>query len=104
MQLASFPLAAIPGFPEAEVRDFTCGVGEQNLTLKVGEIPSKLDFQIRARSLPNSKLPSNHCYYKQIIPPFGRRGDLNNKNQTSEAFEVYREVDKYAMIRRLKWD
>lgn len=72
-----FPLAAIPNFPEAEVHDFTYwrGVG-QNLTLKVGEIPFKLDVQIRARSLPNSKLPSNHWYYKQVIPPFGRRRGL----------------------------
>lgn len=104
MRLASFPLAAIPSFPEAEVRDFTWGGGGQNLTLKMGEVPSKLDIQIHARSLPNSKLPSNHWYYKQVIPPFGRREDLNNKSQTSEAFEVYREVGKYAMIRRLKWD
>lgn len=27
MRLASFPLAAIPSFPEVEVRDFTSGVG-----------------------------------------------------------------------------
>lgn len=67
--------------------------GGQNLTLKMGEVPSKLDIQIHALSLlPNSKLPSNHWYYKQVIPPLWKKGGLKHKSQTSEAFEVYREV------------
>lgn len=42
--------------------------GEQNLTLKVGEIPRKLDVQTHARCLPNSKMRNCWCY-KQVIPP-----------------------------------
>lgn len=39
-----------------------------------GEVPSKLDIQIHARSLPRFKLPSNHWYYKQVIPPLEKGG------------------------------
>lgn len=75
------------------------------MTLRVGEIPSKLDVQTRARSLPNSKVRSNHWYYKQVIPPLRRRKNLNHERQMSEAFEIYSEAGRYAtMTQRLKWD
>lgn len=93
-----FSLAAIPNFPGAEVRDLGKQGGEQNLTLRVGEIPSKLGVQTRACSLPNSKVRSNHWYYKQVIPLLRRRKDLNHERQTSEAFEIYSEAGRYARM------
>lgn len=61
---------------------------ERNLTLKVWEILSRHAYL--ELILSSSRVHSNR-WYKQVIPPLGRRGvSLNNESQP-DAFEMYRE-------------